>query len=51
MTFCSGGNTFCKEITGVSGAKKTKVVQNGLKHFLVLEFLRSDEIFEILYLS
>ena len=30
---------------------KIKVVQNGLKHALVLEFLGSDEIFEILCLS
>ena len=29
------------------GAKKIKVAQNGMKHGLVLEFLRSDEIFEI----
>ena len=26
---------------------KIKVAQNGLKHVLVLDFLRSDEIFEI----
>ena len=27
---------------------KIKVAQNSLKHILVLEFLRSDEMFEIL---
>ena len=26
---------------------KIKIVQNGLKHTLVLEFLKSNEIFEI----
>ena len=29
------------------GGQKIKVAQNGMKHGLVLEFLRSDEIFEI----
>ena len=29
------------------GGPKIKVAQNGVKHGLVLEFLRSDEIFEI----
>ena len=29
------------------GGQKIKVDQNGMKHGLVLEFLRSDEIFEI----
>ena len=32
---------------GVGGGQKIKVDQNGMKHGLVLEFLRSDEIFEI----
>ena len=32
---------------GVGGGPKIKVAQNGVKHGLVLEFLRSDEIFEI----
>ena len=29
------------------GGQKIKVAQNGMKHGLILEFLRSDEIFEI----
>ena len=29
------------------GGSKIKVAQNGVKHGLILEFLRSDEIFEI----
>ena len=29
---------------GGRGAAKKKVAQNGLKHVLILEFLRSDEI-------
>ena len=29
------------------GGQKIKVDQNGMKHGLVLEFLRSDEIFKI----
>ena len=29
------------------GGQKIKVDQNGMKHGLILEFLRSDEIFEI----
>ena len=29
------------------GGQKIKVAQNGVKHGLVLEFLRSDEIFKI----
>ena len=33
---------------GGGGNPKIKVAQNGLKHGLVLEFLRSDEIIEIL---
>ena len=33
---------------GVFGGPKIKVAQNGLKRILVLEFLRSNEIFEIL---
>ena len=32
---------------GGGGGQKIKVDQNGMKHGLVLEFLRSDEIFEI----
>ena len=32
---------------GGGGGQKIKVDQNGVKHGLVLEFLRSDEIFEI----
>ena len=32
---------------GGGGGPKIKVAQNGVKHGLVLEFLRSDEIFEI----
>ena len=32
---------------GGGGGQKIKVAQNGVKHGLVLEFLRSDEIFEI----
>ena len=32
---------------GSGGGPKIKVAQNGVKHGLVLEFLRSDEIFEI----
>ena len=32
---------------GGGGGPKIKVAQNGMKHGLVLEFLRSDEIFEI----
>ena len=40
---CGGG--------GVPGVKKFKVVQNGLQHILVLEFLRTHEIFEILCAS
>ena len=32
---------------GGRGGQKIKVDQNGVKHGLVLEFLRSDEIFEI----
>ena len=32
---------------GGGGCPKIKVAQNGMKHGLVLEFLRSDEIFEI----
>ena len=31
----------------LGGGPKIKVAQNGVKHGLVLEFLRSDEIFEI----
>ena len=31
----------------LGGGQKIKVAQNGVKHGLVLEFLRSDEIFEI----
>ena len=31
-----------------SGVKNSKVTQKGLKHILVLEFLKSDEIFKIL---
>ena len=31
--------------------KKIKVAQNGVKHVLILEFLRSDEILEILCAS
>ena len=33
-------------LVGVRGPK-IKVAQNGLKHVLVLEFLRCEEIFEI----
>ena len=32
---------------GGGGGQKIKVAQNGVKHGLVLEFLRYDEIFEI----
>ena len=32
---------------GGGGGQKIKVDQNGMKHGLILEFLRSDEIFEI----
>ena len=32
-------------------SQKIKVAQSDLKHILVLEFLKSDEIFDILYLS
>ena len=32
---------------GVREATKDKVAQNGLKHILVSEFLKSNEIFEI----
>ena len=32
---------------GGGGFPKIKVDQNGMKHGLILEFLRSDEIFEI----
>ena len=32
---------------GGGGSPKIKVAQNGVKHGLVSEFLRSDEIFEI----
>ena len=31
----------------LGGGPKIKVAQNGMKHGLVLEFLRSDEIFKI----
>ena len=31
----------------LGGGQKIEVAQNGVKHGLVLEFLRSDEIFEI----
>ena len=32
---------------GGGGVQKIKVAQNGMKHGLVLEFLRSDEIFKM----
>ena len=38
---------FSKWWGGGGGGQKIKVAQNGMKHGLVLEFLRSDEIFEI----
>ena len=34
-------------ILGGGGGPKIKVAQNGMKHGLILDFLRSDEIFEI----
>ena len=36
---------------GVCGIQKIKVAQNSLKQVLVLEFLRFDDIFEILCVS
>ena len=39
MKFSKGG--------GGGGSKNPKLLTNGMKHGLVLEFLRSDEIFEI----
>ena len=33
-------------VEGGGGGLKIKVAQNGVKHGLVLEFLRSDEIFQ-----
>ena len=36
------------EWEGVVWGQNIKVAQSDLKHFLVLEFLKSDEIFKIL---
>ena len=41
--------TKSKSVGGVGmGGLKVKVTENGLKHILVLEFLKSDQIYEIL---
>ena len=38
-------------VGSVDGGQKIKVAQNDLKHVSVSKFLKSDEIFEIFYLS
>ena len=35
----------------MGGHLKIKVAQNGVKHGLILEFLRSDDFFEFLWVS
>ena len=46
-TYIKPNVVFSKIPFTLGGGPKIKVAQNGVKHGLVLEFLRSDEIFEI----
>ena len=46
-TYVKPNLVFSKISFMLGGGPKIKVAQNGMKHGLVLEFLRSDKIFKI----